>query len=98
MCIPATINDLDFSDTALEGEEARRYVETYARRVLDEAWRMDCYATEGTSMGNSRRFQECALRVLRAKLGDGIAILRLPPVRSAAHHAGRRVRPFKGGM
>lgn len=92
------MNDLDFFDSALEGADLVRYVEVYARRVMEEAWAMDCVDTSYTSNGNSTRYQRCALRVLRDRLGSGIDCIRVPEIRCTGHAAGKRVRPFRGGM
>ncbi len=98
MCIPSTIYDLDFRETALEGDDLTDYVRSYATRVLDEAWRMDCYENEATSTGNNARFQRCALRALKEKLGDGINGLHLPDIRMAGMNAGKRVGKWSGGF
>lgn len=98
MCIPVTVSDVDFFDTALCGDDLLQAVQDYAVRVMDEAYDMDCHVTEGTSNGCSLRYQRCAEAELKKRLGEGMTQLRLPPLRGTGHAAGRRIYHFRGGM
>lgn len=98
MCELLTMYEIDFSTLSLDGEDAREYMQGYVIRRMGEAYRMDCHQSEFTSMGNSTQYQRCELGRLQRDLGDGIRALYVPEIQGTGHHAGRRVKGFKGGM
>lgn len=98
MCIPVTINDMDLTSSALDEGELRAWAQGYVTHILEEAWRMDCHVTAGTSNGRSTEYQQCAVRALRQKFGDGINLLTLPPIRGTGHVAGHRLGHYVHGI
>lgn len=98
MCKPSTVNDLDFYDSALAGEELLCAVNSYVAKVMDEAYDLDCYDSSHRSESATERNQICALKWLRDKFGDEIRMINVPSPRAPHHAVGKRVLTWRGGM
>lgn len=98
MCQPPTVPDIDFTYSELSAAELHHSVTSYARLVMEEAYELDCYVTQGTSNGNRTSHQECAMRFLKERLGEGFYHIDTPPIRGTGHHAERRMKVWCGGM
>lgn len=98
MCIPVTVNDMDLTASAMDEAELHAWAQSYVQTIMDEAWRMDCYIVAGTSNGTSIEYQQCAIRALREKFGDGINLLSIPAIKSSGHMAGERLGHYVHGI